>query len=363
MRVSTERSVGAEPLSPGRAEHVLDGLMAGVTHSHARLDGRFPLYRSPGAEWVSSRRGSWTAGMWTGLLWLRALRSGRAEDVTAARETHRALRVWAEADTATRGLIFWYPLALSRLASVEGRDELEETAGRCARSLLGRFSAEHGVVPWGEAFGGPGDLVRVDGAPGVAPLMCRARGATPESARAGARHLHRHLRLCWDGRDLTPVLRWDEDAEPTRARAGYWSRGRAWLLTGFADALETGVVGPDDPALARLLDARAPLLPAADQREPGAGVDTGAAAIEAVALLRLARSLTDTASAGRLRRRARELVRILADEHLTEEGHGLTGGAYETHEGRLTGIESVWGDFFLALAVAMTAGTVPVAQP
>lgn len=341
------------------AGSVLDGLLDGVARSHSCLGGRFPLYRAPGTEWVSSRRGSWTGGHWTGLLWLRALRFGHPEDRGRAEVAHLALEQWAEADTATRGLIFWYPLVLSRAVPLDHRERLEAGAGRCSRSLLARFSAEDEVIPWGEALGGPGNLVRVDGAPGVAPLMCRAPGTTPESARAGVRHLLRHLHLCGKTRGSRPVW-WLKDGtpRPDGASTRYWSRGRAWLLTAFADALTVGAMPADDPDLAGLLGERAPLIPVADAQEPGAGPDTGAAAIEAAALLRLARRVSGPELKCRVGERAHRIVRCLVERHLTERGRGLAGGSYEARGRFLTGLETVWGDFHLALAAAMIAGVV-----
>ncbi|WP_017602430.1 hypothetical protein, partial [Nocardiopsis lucentensis] len=260
------------------ARRVLDTLLDGVEGLHPGLDGRYPLFRRSGDAWVTSRRGSWTGGLWAGLLWLRALERPGSAHVAAARGASEGLAVWAEADTATRGLVFWYPLALSRFAVPGGLDPLEEAAGRAARSLGGRFAREAGVVPWGDAFGGPGDLVRVDGAPGVAPLMCAAPGVSESVVAAGAEHLVRHLRLCWDGSAVVPVWRLGRDrvvrgTAPTR----FWSRGRAWLLTAFADAVRLGLVRPDDPEMGAVLDAGAPLVPPADTEDAEGPVDTGAA--------------------------------------------------------------------------------------
>ncbi|MEV2275878.1 hypothetical protein AB0I72_09845 [Nocardiopsis sp. NPDC049922] len=396
------------------ARRTLDALLDGVDDLHPRLAGRYPLFRRPDDAWVTSRRGSWTGGLWAGLLWLRALERPESARVDAARTASAGLAVWAEADTATRGLVFWYPLALSRFVVPGGVAALEEAAGRAARSLGERFAREAGVIPWGDAFGGSGDRVRVDGAPGVAPLMRAARGVSESISAAGAAHLVRHLRLCWDGSAVVPVWRLDgdgvaRDEAPTR----YWSRGRAWLLAAFADAVRLGLVGPDDPALGTVLDADAPLVPPADAEDAQGPVDTGAAAIEAVALLRLARALesppaarpwswpahpaaddgegtvraggegapvadaahgpahrTATASprggapagdrarrATAARARAHAIVRALERDHVG--AHGLGQGSYEVADGLVTGIESVWGNFFLALAAAMVLGTVP----
>ncbi|SIO89848.1 hypothetical protein [Nocardiopsis sp. JB363] len=361
--MGTERNdftVSGDVCSPLWAGRALDGLLSGVTRSHAGLDGRFPLYRTVGQDWVSSRRGSWTGGMWTGLLWIRALRSGDPLHVSQARQVHEALEVWSCANTATRGLIFWYPLALSRLLPLQDRAHLENGAGLAARSLLGHFSPAHGVVPWGDAFGGPGNRVRVDGAPGVAPLMSHAPGSTPESARRGVEHLRGHLRRCWDGRTLVPDHGLDDSA-PVSEAAPYWSRGRAWLVTAFADAVGLGVISPQDPFLTGLLSTRAPLVPCAEEAGGLAG-DTGAAAIEAAALLRLADHLRTPGYAQDARERAYRIIRTLVEWCMAPDGGGLTGGSYDTRQGLVTGVESVWGDFFLALALAVIEGSVPADQ-
>ncbi|MFI6578889.1 hypothetical protein ACIBFB_24135 [Nocardiopsis sp. NPDC050513] len=387
------------------ARRILDALLDGVDELHPGLAGRYPLFRRPDDAWVTSRRGSWTGGLWAGLLWLRALERRESTYTDAARTASDGLAVWAEADTAARGLVFWYPLALSRRVVPGGAAPLEAAAGRAARSLGARFSRAAGVIPWGEAFGGSGDLVRVDGAPGAAPLMCAAQGVSEAVAAAGAAHLERHLRLCWDGSAVVPVWRLDgggvvRGAASTR----YWSRGRAWLLTAFADAVRLGLVAPDDPALGTVLDADAPLAPPADTDRPRGPVDTGAAAIEAAALLRLGHALetpaypvaedregsarvvdggapvadavhgpahrTGTAwsqggvsTGDRARRataaraRAHAIVCALDRHHMGPRGLGQ--GSYEVADGLVTGIESVWGNFFLALAAAMVLGVVP----
>ncbi|WP_306369627.1 hypothetical protein [Nocardiopsis sp. CC223A] len=345
------------------ARGVLDGLLERTGRLHVRCAGRYPLYRPAGGDWVTSRRGSWTGGLWAGLLWLRALESGRGEHLEHAVRATTGLDGWTGADTATRGLIFWYPLALSRLAVPGGVPEVEAAAGRCAHSLAARSRPAHGVVPWGTAFGGEGDLVRVDGAPGVAPLLRGATGATEATARAGTSHLLRHLELCAAGDAVAPVwLLRPDGAPPVRSPEPLhlWSRGRAWLSAALADALSVGAVEWDDPVVATALAGHGePLVPPADARDPQGPGDTGASAIEAAALLRAtAHAAPGDPRAERARLRAHLLVAHLAAHHLGADG-GLSGGSYEVRGRLLTGLETVWGDFFLALAAALVTGAVP----
>ncbi|MER6175666.1 hypothetical protein [Streptosporangium sp. NPDC001681] len=73
------------------------------------MAGRWPLHADPGSgRWTTTARGSWTGGFWAGLLWLRAIMSGGPADRAAATGRTALLGPWIEADTATRGLIFWY---------------------------------------------------------------------------------------------------------------------------------------------------------------------------------------------------------------------------------------------------------------
>nr|WSX50655.1 hypothetical protein OG409_17910 [Streptomyces sp. NBC_00974] len=446
---------------PEWARRALAEVLDRVAVTAAEAGERFPLYADPDTgRWTTTGRGSWAGGFWAGLLWLRARHTGDPADRAAASACTARLAGWADADTSTRGLILWY--ATAPAVGDTGARELRE---RAAEACLAGFDAELGLVPWGSAFGGPRLLARVDGVPGLVPLLAAAGPAGPAAAAA---HLERHLTLCLHpttceahseppastpapapapasargpalasaltsapapapalgpardtdggrgparesapgrgpGRAVVPAPATapapapapspalgsarDTDAgrgparEPAPGRApgpavvpawsfeagaGWracedppvgWSRGRAWLLLAVADVLHRPAVAerlPDSPReVAERLAAAwagpgAELVPPADAARPDGPVDTSAAAVTAVALLKLAR-LPGPRSADHAYRAA-EILERLVDDHLS--GGRLLDGCYDAGKAVAVRHELVWGDFFLALGLA-----------
>ncbi|WP_234425960.1 sugar ABC transporter permease, partial [Streptomyces kebangsaanensis] len=238
------------------------------------------------------------------------------------------------ADTATRGLILWYGTALA--------DTPESAAlrDRAAHACRNAYDAELGLVPWGSAFGGPRLLARVDGVPGMVPLLATV------DARAAETHLRHHLELClgkgtfgWSWRYERPGG-WVPCDDPPPG----WSRGRAWLLLAVADAVHR-LRAADLADTADYL-ASVHAVPLADEAHPGGPLDTSAAAIAAVALLKLGH-----------RERAVRVLEELVRTHLSGDGR-LLGGCYDLGSGTATRHELVWGDFFLAYALAALTGLV-----
>ncbi|WP_043193293.1 hypothetical protein [Streptomyces sp. NRRL F-2664] len=374
----------------GRA---LEAVMDRVAVTAAEVGPRFPLYADPAdGRWTTTGRGSWTGGFWAGLLGLRARYTGAGADRRAAAACTARLAPWTGADTATRGLILWYGTAAAD-------DDAEAAAlrGRAARACLADCDPGLGILPWGGALGGPRLLARVDGVPGTVPLLAEAG---PDGAAAAAAHLHRHLDLCLgrpagadgnppagaardparntafgagDGADawFRPALRfeaatggWVPCEDPTPG----WSRGRAWLLLAVADALLRPAVAAHDRArldgAAALLLGRGgmltgPSVPPADTARPDGPLDTSAAAVTAVALLKLAR--IPGPRAGQYALRAAEILDHLIGRHLTGGGEDrpsgmLLDGCYDATRSSALRHELVWGDYFLALGLAALHG-------
>ncbi|MFD3552083.1 sugar ABC transporter permease [Streptomyces goshikiensis] len=345
------------------AGRALADVLERASATRAEAGDRFPLYADPDTgRWVTTGRGSWTGGFWAGLLWLRARHTGAADDRAVAAACTARLADWVEADTSTRGLILWYGTALA-----DGDTGARELRTRAARAALAALDPELALVPWGSAFGGPRLLARVDGVPGMVPLLA-AEG--PQGAEAAASHLYRHLDLCLgEGGRVVPARAfeaasgWWECASPP---AG-WSRGRAWLLLAVADALHRPGVPRRTPdrleAVAERLATSwtgpgAPLVPPADEARPDGPLDTSAAAIAAVALLKLAR-LPGPRAAGYAYRATAVLERLVG-EHLTRGM--LLDGCYDAEQGTAVRHELVWGDFFLALGLAALTGLVDVRE-
>ncbi|WP_432074098.1 sugar ABC transporter permease [Streptomyces wuyuanensis] len=376
------------------AEEAVGLLLQRVGETAEQEGHRFPLYADPAdGHWTTTGRGSWAGGFWAGLLWLRARHTGSGAARAAAAAATARLAPWADADTATRGLILWYGTALA--TGDEAAGALRE---RAATAALGGWDSWLGLVPWGAALGGPRLRARADGVPGLVPLLA---SAGPDGQAAAAAHLHRHLDLCVPraaGRRPTPAWRWEGQvgwvAEPDPEPG--WTRGEAWLLLAVADGL-LWAVGPhrraggshgredgpdghrDQPrwrtdrlteVAEQLLDSRAfltgPLVPLARAHHPDGPLDTSAAAITAVALLKLA-LVPGAAWTSACAARAQAVLHRLAHAHLTRPGGFrpagmLIDGCYDPHSGTAVRHELVWGDFFLALGLSALLGRVDLRQ-
>ncbi|AJF70149.1 sugar ABC transporter permease [Streptomyces vietnamensis] len=353
----------------GWAEEALDLVLRRAGETSEQVGDRFPLYADPAdGRWTTTGRGSWTGGFWAGLLWLRAGHTGSDEDRTAAATVTARLAPWAEADTATRGLILWYGTALAAGDAAAGALQR-----RAAKAAVGAFDPQLGLVPWGAALGGARMRARTDGVPGLVPLLA---SAGPEGQVAAAAHLHRHLDLCLPregtGRPR-PAWRRDEangwlaEADPARG----WTRGEAWLLLAVADALLLAeapswrtdrLTRAAELLLADCAMLVGPLVPPTDAHHADGPLDTSAAAVTAVAL----QKLTLVSGAGwstACASRAEAVLHRLAHDHLTRPGGTrpagmLLDGCYDAHSGTAVRHELVWGDFFLALGLAARLGRV-----
>ncbi|MET7905456.1 sugar ABC transporter permease [Streptomyces sp. NPDC005355] len=336
---TTKGSGGMAPRScptvPEWAAPALESVLERAAVTQAEVGDRFPLFADPGTgRWTTTGRGSWTGGFWAGLLWLRARHTGDDGAREAAAKYTGRLANWVHADTAARGLILWYGTALAGTPESAALRDLAARAGRDA------YDAALGLVPWGSAFGGPRLLARVDGVPGMVPLLATV------DAQAAESHLRHHLELCLGKGDFGWSWRYERPAGwvPGDDPPPGWSRGRAWLLLAVADAVHR--FGADD-----LSDITSHLIPAhtippADETHPGSPLDTSAAAITAVALLKLGR-----------RERAVQVLNELVRTHLSGDGR-LLNGCYDLTAGTATRHELIWGDFFLAYALATLTGLV-----
>ncbi|MFJ3583434.1 hypothetical protein ACIPPS_14535 [Streptomyces sp. NPDC090127] len=228
---------------------------------------------------------------------------------------------------------------------------------RAARACLRDFEPRLGLVPWGAAFGGPRLLARADGVPGMVPLLAT------EDPEAAVSHLRTHLHLCVRGADgLRPAWQGDTTGrwQPYDDPPPDWTRGRAWLLLALADALlltpSAGMGAQQAHETLEMLLPRSsdPLVPPARAAHPDGPLDTSAAAITAVALLKLA--LLRDGRAARYERRARDVLRRLVSAHLVDGR--LLDGCYDPVRGTAVRHQLVWGDFFLALGLAALTGLV-----
>jgi unsaturated chondroitin disaccharide hydrolase len=278
---------------------------------------RFPLYADPSGVWRTTKRGSWTAGFWTGLLWLQA-------DAALAEQWTRRLETWLDADTATQGLIFWYGSRLSETSAPLAR--------RAAKAMAARFDADAQVVPWGTAFGDTGLRARVDGVAGTVPLLAWAGETEIASA-----HLRTHLSLIGSPAWERHNGEWRPLTEPPPG----WTRGDAWLLLAAADGerwLGNEFAEPAHALAQRWLGSYGTGAPPAVTTVSNSDgpVDTSAAAIAAVALLKLGYA-----------NEGEQILDRLTAEHTTDGR--LLNGCYDLPGGVATSHELIWGTYFYTL--------------
>ncbi|MFF4387330.1 sugar ABC transporter permease [Streptomyces sp. NPDC001552] len=380
-------------------------------------------------RWTTTGRGSWTGGFWAGLLWLRARYTGDAADRRAAAACTARLEPWVGADTATRGLILWYGTAPAGddAAAAELRDRgAREVLAAHDRELglvpwgaalggprlLARVDGVPGTVP----------LLAGAGPQGAAAAASHLHRHLDLCLGAGRdRDLSLRPALSFDA-----VAGWQPCADPppgwSRGRAwlllavadallrpdpalpgpalpgpvlpGPVLPGRALpgpvlpgpVLPGRAlpgPVLPGPVLpGPVLPGralpgpAARLAEAAellaaeggspaAGLVPAADAARPDGPLDTSAAAITAVALLKLARVPGPRSAAYAYR--AEAILQHLAEHHLTGPDSGrppgmLLDGCYDAGKELAVRHELIWGDFFLALGLAALDGVVDITR-
>lgn len=248
-----------------------------------------------------------------------------------AEEWAARLAMWEDADTATQGLIFWYGAVLGARLGLS--DSAVPLARRAAKAMCARFDRDAGVVPWGTAFGDTGLRARVDGLAGTVPLLAWA--GEPDLA---AEHLRTHLRLApgsaWEWR----AGKWLPATDPPDR----WTRGAAWLLLGAAEGgrwLGEEFTAPAHALARGWLERHGTVAPPAVSTMDGP-VDTSAAAIAAVALLKLG-----------YREDGGTILRRLRAEHV--RNGRLLDGCYDLPAGLATTHELIWGTFFFALGLEL----------
>ncbi len=328
---------------------------------------RYPLYADPDtAAWTTTRRGSWTGGYWVGLLWLAAIIEGRAEDRVTAEQWTQRLLAHAETDTVTRGMTFWYGAAIGDL--LVGDRGARDVATLGARRLADAYDPELGLIPTGTALRAGTPAATIGGVVGLVALLGWAarRSRDPALLSIAQRHATRHLDLCLraDG----SIRAHADPGGHARHQAGppaHWARGQAWGMLAFTQAAQW-LSERYLPAAVRASDwwigHTDTSHPARwDIDDPAGPVDSSAAALSAVALLRLDALTSDGSS--RYRTAASQTLAMLTDVHLTPVRPGdrrppgmLLDGCYDAPSATATAHELIWGSFFLAQALAITTG-------
>jgi unsaturated chondroitin disaccharide hydrolase len=324
-----------------------------------QVGDRFPLYADPvSGGWVSTRRGSWTGGFWSGWWWLRAAVTGLSADRNTALEWTHRLVPRAGDDTVTRGMTFWYGAGVGHRLC--GDVAARRVALDGAVALAAGFDGGLGLIPVGTAFGADATpRAAVDALAGTVSLLgWTADAGRYELERLARCHTGRHMLLLVDdhGRVRPKVtLRPDGTAVEEDGPPEVWARGQAWGVLGLSVAARRWGGGYADVArrVAQWwLDNMGTRVPAAVLGRSGAPVDTSAAAIAAAGLITLSSVTGDGFDEA-----AREIVAALVVDHLDTDGV-LRNGCYDLAGGVATRHELVWGSYFLGAVLTVLTGRV-----
>jgi unsaturated chondroitin disaccharide hydrolase len=316
--------------------------------------------------------GNWTAGFWSGVMWLAALGTSDRQTVEAARSRLPQLAPQAS-DTTTHdlGFLFYPSFAFGRASGLLEGSALEP-ARAAVSSLARRFNPRGDYI---QAFGHLGEQ-RSAGTSTIDTMMnlpllwwAAGRGGDPSLQEVARRHARTSARvfLREDG-STYHLCRFDPLSGALLHRGTYqgasdascWSRGQSWAICGFAWAY----AATGEPELLRTADYFWERLPAdglppwdfSDQ-DPAAPRDASAAAIAALGVLLLGELDPHDARRRSLAGRGQALLGQLGPSCLNREPQQdgiLLRSCYSKPHGQ--GIDSAtgWGDFYFGVALALT---------
>lgn len=354
----------APPLTSVERDRAIDNLVDRVLRTRAECGQRYPVFAAPaGGAWTTSRRGSWCAGTWIGLLRLAAVRSGDTATAQDALDRARGLEHWVWTDTVFRAMVLHCSTdpadAPDTVANDPGVARLRE---QCARALTAAFSPALGAIPDGPGLGRGALGARtctVDALSSVISLMTTSSQVPGAQAVAG-RHAQTLLgAVAPNGRVYAERrLRADGAGPEPVGRAAAWARGQAWALLGAAAAVHAWGHGWLAQARAIATYWTTLPLPPPDIAGENHPVDTAATAIAADALQLLATADPEYATAHRAA--ANSLCAELARTHLTGTMSRpppgtppgvLTHSCYQTGPHGRQQVECVWGEYHLLRAL------------
>lgn len=356
----------------------LASLCERVLQTRAEVGERWPYSAdASNGTWHTTDDGDWCSGHWIEMLRIVGERSGDRSLVDEARSRTRACLNKLDREDMFRGPQFYY--SATRLAATEEDAEMREVAWRAAKAMRAMALPYNGALPIGRQVqvlstdAGAPDVVAVDN---VNPCLLLhwwvLRETQDETVADGARrHLDTTTRdfVRTDG-STNEFIEYDPaNGVPRRvftllgqADDSTWSRGQAWAISGYLRAYEE--LGDEwylDTGC-RLLEyywarANEHHVPPWDfqDRDPGAPIDTSAAAIVVNQLARLA-VRDDRPGSQRVLARMDPLLDALCGHYLTGGGDGrpagmLLSGCFNYPRRFAYDAELLWGDFYLLEAL------------
>jgi len=334
----------------GLLSSAVDAVFERVEHTRAQVEGYFPVYcTGPQQAWFVSRRGSWVGGFWIALLTLLARRTKQQAAVRSAIAAAERSRHWLREPLSERSMVFWYGLSGAGDLIPQAQAYLTEAAQLVAGSYDPALQACASEGRGDE----DGPLFSVDALAATTALLGWGARLDERYMRYAWHNFESHRKRCFLGDSVrTPVRASGEPASTTRDA---WSRGHAWALLASVEAVR--VCGHDCAAVAKTLantwlakTTRTQGIPTWNLSGSGP-VDTSAAAIAALALLKLVN--LGVGSAGEYLQHAHRTLVCLAADYVVKQGEDrgrLWGGCYDWDKQLVPDGELIWGTYFFLVA-------------
>lgn len=366
-----------------KARQALQALLVRLDFITQSISDRFPVYSPADTDnWYTSSGGSWLGGYWPALWWLRAkikFQQGLSVDQELKTASTLSLRLKAKLNinSAYLSSIFYYGAGLGNIwFDLKEQNNLAITA---ANKLSESFNEDIKCVPLGIEFGGgkTGSMkLAVDY---FAPLIQLLKySGSDKHIKLAKNHVDTFITYSMENNSsCISEIEYQNGIYNAKDKAGDWSRGQAWALLGLVRAAEVfaNLNGQTNyrNAASKLFtyweQTRGNAIPIS--RLSGSKTekqyDASAIVIISVALLSLAKLFPENHPlAKQFYQSALEKITsvinsryfILNSDDISKEGL-FWGGHYQTREGDQL-VESPWGTFYLAGALASILGYIEV---
>ena len=351
-----------------------------------RFDGRFPHVSDGDEFYLLNDNTEWTAGFWSGILWLCYEYTGDSHF-----RKHAVATVDNFRDRMARKSIFdhhdigfLYSLSAKAQWIIERDPDARTLTLAAADMLMKRWREEPQLI---QAWGSEGDpenggRIIIDCLLNL-PLLYWAHKQTGDEAYLRVARLHaeksRRFLVRGDGSSyhtffFDPVT---GDAIRGGTHQGYrdgstWTRGQAWGIYGFALSaryLQSAEMLTTAKDMARYFNAHLPEDHVAYwdfdvPQEPGIKRDSSASAIAACGMLEIAGQLGEAdPERAELIQAAETAVKSLAQHYATrgeEAAEGLLKhGSYSVRGGASPDDYTIWGDYYYMEALLRLSRGVP----
>ena len=351
-----------------------------------RFDGRFPHVSDGGEQYTLNDNTEWTAGFWSGILWLGYEYTGDdhfRQHAVATVENFRD-RMARKSIFDHHDIGFLYSLSAKAQWIIEQDPDARTLTLEAADMLMKRWREEPQLIQaWGRE-GDPenGGRIIIDCLLNL-PLLYWAHVQTGDEAYLRVARLHaeksRRFLVRGDGSSYHTFYFDPATGDAIRGgtHQGYrdgstWTRGQAWGIYGFALSaryLKSAEMLDTAKRLARYFVAHLPEDNVAywdfdAPQEPGTKRDSSASAIAACGLLEIASQLDEgDPERAELTAAAETAVKSLVLHYSTKGEEAAEGflkhGSYSVRGGASPDDYTIWGDYYYLEALLRLARGIP----